>query len=481
VNAARVHLDSGAISSFYRPAFTQVCVGNGEWLINGFKVDKTGVSRLVGTFGIDKKYVNLAEAATGKGSTQAESDIAKFAIINWGTKNATLIVTLGEDKVGAGEASGAKGKEIAQLRYTLFAIYYMWHDLHRPNAPNHPWRDIPVNNLILEAVFLGAGAAGVRTTAVSAQNVATRIQNPLKKTEIITAPVRAIDLNQFCAIFRLDRKRFAYAITNVNRKFLNGMSKYFQTIKENMNKPNALKPRFNLNKPNINLKVSLSTTNLTAAAKAAPFKPAILRKPREGMSANRKKAELNWLRRVKNVGGVNRKSVNNAIKTFQSGIRPEPGLSEGASRGEGFSNVAGKNVNMNNTGSRWLGVFNNKNRKTIEELVKIGNRSGVWASLQARTNISNANRNRLYHEIFRGVNQPSVRQANIRYKRELKSALNTGRNLVAVYQEIPANVRERLKQNMGQYKNTFNQLNAQLAALREPPSNNNMGMLYNER
>ena len=420
VNNKRLAAPAGAITSFYRPAFTQVCVGNGEWLINGFKVDKAGINSLVDTFKIDKSVVNLATAATGKGSTQAESDIAKFTIINWPQGNsqnfskAHLIVTLGEDKVGAGEASGAKGKEIAQLRYTLFAIYYMWYDLHRPDAPAHPWKKIPVGNLTLEAVFLAAGAAGAASTLVSAQNSPTMMQVPGTR-KYITAPVRSVDLNKFCAIFRLDRKRFAYAITNVNRKFVNGMSKYFNMIKKNMNAPSKNKVRYNLNRPNINLKVPLSSSNLVLPTGLPAFKPAILREPRKNMNVARKKAELNWLKKVKNVGGngLNRKSLNNAIRTFETGVRAAPGESQGASRGEGYSRSVvggGNNTNMENTatsGTKWLGVFNRKDSKELENLISKGNWAGIIRSIKARSNLSNVQKKQVFMEIARSKLQPN--------------------------------------------------------------------------
>ena len=487
VNNKRLAAPAGAITSFYRPAFTQVCVGNGEWLINGFKVDKAGINSLVETFKIDKSVVNVATAATGKGSTQAESDIAKFSIINWPQGNsqnfskAHLIVTLGEDKVGAGEASGAKGKEIAQLRYTLFAIYYMWHDLHRPDAPAHPWKKIPVGNLTLEAVFLAAGAPGAASTLVSAQNTPTMMQIPGTR-KYITAPVRSVDLNKFCAIFRLDRKRFAYAITNVNRKFVNGMASYFNKIKQNMNKPSNQKERYSLNGPNINLKVPLSSTQFVFPPGLPSFKPAILREPRKNMNIARKKAELNWLKKVKNVGGngVNRKSLNNAIKTFETGTRAAPGESQGASRGEGYSRsiVGGGNNNMENTatsGTKWLGIFNRKDTRELESLLTKGNTAGIISSIKSRSNLSNDMKKRVFLEVMRSKLQPneSIRLWNSYNKTNIAKKVNAnlnrfGGNPIPVFEELikyhtPANINNALQkriQNAGMnngIKDAFNQ------------------------
>ncbi len=39
-------ISRGAISNFYKPAFTQICTHDGEWLVNGFKVDKTRVQKV---------------------------------------------------------------------------------------------------------------------------------------------------------------------------------------------------------------------------------------------------------------------------------------------------------------------------------------------------------------------------------------------------------------------------------------------------
>lgn len=493
VNNKRLAAPAGAITSFYRPAFTQVCVGNGEWLINGFKVDKAGINSLVETFKIDKGVVNLATAATGKGSTQAESDIAKFTIVNWPEGNsqnfskAHLIVTIGEDKVGAGEASGAKGKEIAQLRYTLFAIYYMWQDLHRPDAPAHPWKKIPVENLVLEAVFLAAGAPGAASTVVSAQNSPTLIQIPGTR-KYINLPVRSVDLNKFCAIFRLDRKRFAYAITNVNRKFVNGMSKYFNMIKKNMNAPSNKKVRYNLNRPNINLKVPLSSTNLVLPAGLPPFKPAILREPRKNMIPVRKKAELNWLKKVKNVGGngVNRKSLNNAIHTFETGLRAAPGESQGASRGEGYSRSivgGGNNTNMENnnqSGTKLFGVYGRPNAKTIERARTSGNWSGLIRSIKARSNLSNFQKREIFlgiarstltpvnsKRIWNSFNQMQVNKTNIA-KKVNANLIRFGGNPIPVFEELvkhhtPANISNALQKRINNagmnngIKDAFNQ------------------------
>ena len=319
------NLINGAISSFYHPAFTQICYGNGEWLINGFKVQKTAVVQKAATI-LGRTNANTITngpnflVGTGsKGTIAAEADITKITILNWPRANSQnysktrIIFTIGEDKVGPGEGAQAHGKEVAQLRFIMFAIYYMWHEIHRTEYP-HPWKNIPVQNITLEAVFLAAGAGSVQNTVITNQARTERTgilaPNSTNKKIINVVP---INLDKFCAIFRLDAHRFAEAMTAVDRKFRQKMIEYFQDI-EKLNRDPRINTLVNNSTP-INVSAGLATLKLNNATLREPFKPVFLREPRTNSknNVNRKQWELKWLNKYKNL----------AVRTT---LRERPGL-----------------------------------------------------------------------------------------------------------------------------------------------------------
>jgi hypothetical protein len=333
-NRGRVEpLINGAISSFYHPAFTQVCRGNGEWLINGFKVQKTAAVQTAAAL-LGRNAGNIEYTAPNreflvgsgtKGTIAAEADIAKIAIINWPRSNSNnysrtrIIFTIGEDKVGPGESAQAHGKEVAQLRFIMFAIYYMWLALHQPGADPHPWSKIPVQNITLEAVFLAAGAGTVQNTKISNQASGEKTgilfpgANFSQKKVINIVPV---NLDKFCAIFRIDAYRFAEAMTAVDKKFRDKMIEYFQSI-ANLERD----PRGNMKVNNttmINVSAGLATTKLSNATLRGAFRPVVLRAPRTNWAnnQNRKNWELMWLQKYNSAGGPYRKSINNAMAAF---------------------------------------------------------------------------------------------------------------------------------------------------------------------
>lgn len=331
----RETLINGAISSFYHPAFTQLCHGNGEWLINGFKVQKQAViekaSRILGrqnASSITNGNSFLVGAGT-KGTIAAEADITKITILNWPRGNSQnysrtrIIFTIGEDKVGPGESAQSHGKEVAQLRFIMFAIYYMWYELHIQGMDAHPWGKIPVQNITLEAVFLAAGAERVQNTKITEQAEGERTgilapgENYSQKKIIKIVPV---NLDKFCAIFRLDAYRFAAAMVAVDKKFRNKMIEYFQNI-EKMNKdPRGNNPVNNTTL--INASSGLSTVRLNNATLRQPFKPVVLRAPRGvwANNQNRKNWEIKWFNKYKNWATRttlrNRPSINQAYRAF---------------------------------------------------------------------------------------------------------------------------------------------------------------------
>lgn len=371
----RETLINGAISSFYHPAFTQVCVGNGEWLINGFKVQKaaavqqaafilgrnSGTIEYVPTGGPNQEF--LIGSGT-KGTIAAEADITKITIINWPRKNsnnysrARIIFTIGEDKVGPGESAQAHGKEVAQLRFIMFAIYYMWLALHTQGADPHPWSKIPVQNITLEAVFLAAGAEKVQNTKISnqAEGEKTGILAPgtnYSRKKIIN--IVPVNLDKFCAIFRIDAYRFAEAMTAVDKKFRNKMIEYFQSI-ANLERDPRGNTKVN-NTTRINVSTGLATTKLSNATLRKPFTPVVLRSPRTNWAnnQNRKNWELYWLNKYNSAPGAPyRKSINIAMAAFG---RPR-----------------GSRMNANNTASYYSGESN------VEALTRVRQSAGPRAN-----------------------------------------------------------------------------------------------------
>ena len=349
-------LINGAISSFYHPAFTQVCRGNGEWLINGFKVQKTAaVQSAAAILGVNSGTIEYTapnrEFLVGsgtKGTIAAEADITKITILNWPRSNSNnynrtrIIFTIGEDKVGPGESAQAHGKEVAQLRFIMYAIYYMWLALHQQGADPHPWSKIPVQNITLEAVFLAAGAGTVQNTKISNQAAGEKTgilfpgENFSQKKIINVVPV---NLDKFCAIFRIDAYRFAEAMTAVDKKFRNKMIEYFQSI-ANLERNPSKNTRVN-NTNMINVSSGLATTKLNNATLARAFRPVILRAPRTNWATNqnRKNWELQWLQKYNSAGGPYRKSINNAMEKF------------GGARGAAM-------INRNNAASYYSGESN---------------------------------------------------------------------------------------------------------------------------
>jgi hypothetical protein len=329
----------GAISSFYHPAFTQVCHGNGEWLINGFKVQKAAVvEKAAKILGRTKESITngpdfLVGSGT-KGATAAEADITKITIINWPRGNSNnysrtrIIFTIGEDKVGAGESAQAHGKEVAQLRFILFAIYYMWLELHEPNAPAHLWSKIPVENITLEAVFLAAGASTLQNTIISNQareertGIIAKSAPGTKSTKKIVNIV-PVNLDKFCAIFRIDAYRFAEAMTAVDAKFRKKMIEYFQEI-ERLNSNPSLNIKMNNSTP-VNLTTGLATVRLSNQALAKRFKPVYLRGPRNAWKnnratlENRKLWEKEWLEKYNQFATralISRPGLKKAMQAF---------------------------------------------------------------------------------------------------------------------------------------------------------------------
>ena len=329
---------TGAISSFYHPAFTQVCYGNGEWLINGFKVQKKAIiEKAAGFLGRAVNSVtsgaNALIGPAGKGANAAEADITKITIMNWPTANSSnfsrtrIIFTIGEDKVGPGEGPQAHGKEVAQLRFIAFAIYYMWYEVHQTTSPVHPWKSIPFKNIDIESVFLAAGADKVQNTIITnqANKEKTFYIDPTNRTKKPPMDVVPVNLDKFCAIFRLDAYRFAMAMTAVDAKFRDKMIEYFSKIKELNQNPALNKPVNNSNL--INVSAGLATLRLNNATLARKFKPVVLREPRTSWkkNENRKIWERSWFNLYKNYAirywpPQNRASIREAKQAFGENV-----------------------------------------------------------------------------------------------------------------------------------------------------------------
>ena len=308
VGVAEPALTRGAISNFYKPAFRQICTHDGEWLVNGFKVDKPRVQRVaagvlqkMGLSSAQANQVSKSNIGEGsKGTTAAESDMLKITILNYNDPNkSTIIFTIGEVKVGEGEAAGAKGKEMAQLRFSMYAIYYMFRQVRLDGQ--HPWASI--KNIKIEAVFLAAGVENVNNAKFTVQQNPTVVR--LTPTETVTMTVSKVNLDKFCAIFRLDKKRFGMAMTEVDRIFLNSMVGYMTAIRNNPNAPIMLNTRLPaIEKLGARLSGQLQPQNFTMAK---------LYKARKawGNNRNRSNYEARWLanfgQRLARAGGRNNK------------------------------------------------------------------------------------------------------------------------------------------------------------------------------
>ena len=326
----------GAISNFYKPAFRQICTHDGEWLVNGFKVDKPRIQEMAAEvlrrMGLPYSQANQAAknniGAGSKGTTAAESDMLKITILNYGDPNkSTIIFTIGEVKVGEGEAAGSKGKEMAQLRFTMYAIYYMFRQVHLYGQ--HPWASI--RNIKIEAVFLAAGVENVNNAKFTVQQNPTVVR--LTPTSTVTMTVSKVNLDKFCAIFRLDKKRFGKAMTEVDRIFLNSMREYMAKLSENPNEPIVSTTRLPvIEKLGASLSETLRPQNFTIAK---------LYKARKswGLNKNRANYEARWLenfaQRLARVGGANTK-IQVAIGGLRGGARPTTSQNTGGqSRGVG--------------------------------------------------------------------------------------------------------------------------------------------------
>ena len=310
-------LTRGAISNFYKPAFRQICTHDGEWLVNGFKVDKPRVQRVaagvlqkMGLSSAQANQVSKSNIGEGsKGTTAAESDMLKITILNYGDPNkSTIIFTIGEVKVGEGEAAGAKGKEMAQLRFSMYAIYYMFRQVRLDGQ--HPWASI--KNIKIEAVFLAAGVENVNNAKFTVQQNPTVVR--LTPAETVTMTVSKVNLDKFCAIFRLDKKRFGMAMTEVDRIFLESMVGYMTAIRNNPNEPILLNTRLPaIEKLGARLSGNLRPQNFTMAK---------LYKARKawGNNRNRTNYEARWLenfgQRLARAGGA-----NNKIQVAIGGLR----------------------------------------------------------------------------------------------------------------------------------------------------------------
>jgi hypothetical protein len=315
-------LTRGAISNFYKPAFRQICTHDGEWLVNGFKVDKPRVQRVAAGV-LQKMDLSSAQANQvsksnigdgSKGPTAAESDMLKITILNYDDPNkSTIIFTLGEVKVGEGEAAGSKGKEMAQLRFSMYAIYYMFRQVRLDGQ--HPWASI--KNIKIEAVFLAAGVENVNNAKFTVQEKPTVVR--LTPTETVTMTVSKVNLDKFCAIFRLDKKRFGLAMTEVDRIFLESMVGYMTAIRNNPNAPIMLNTRLPaIEKLGARLSGNLRPQNFTMAK---------LYKARKawGNNRNRVNYEARWLKnfgqRLARAGGSNNK-IQVAIGGLRGVARP---------------------------------------------------------------------------------------------------------------------------------------------------------------
>jgi hypothetical protein len=312
----------GAISNFYKPAFRQICTHDGEWLVNGFKVDKPRIQGVAADvlrrMGLPYSQANQAaknNIGTGsKGPTAAESDMLKITILNYDDPNkSTIIFTIGEVKVGEGEAAGSKGKEMAQLRFTMYAIYYMFRQVHLYGQ--HPWASI--KNIKIEAVFLAAGVENVNNAKFTVQEKPTVVR--LTPTETVTMTVSKVNLDKFCAIFRLDKNRFGKAMTEVDRIFLNSMMEYMAKLAENPNEPILNNTRLPaIEKLGASLSATLRPQNFTIGK---------LYKARKawGNNRNRSNYEARWLenfgQRLARAGGANEK-IQVAIGGLRGVARP---------------------------------------------------------------------------------------------------------------------------------------------------------------
>lgn len=289
----------GGISSFYHPAFMQICVDQGEWLVNGFKVNKATIEQKGRALGLN---VSSISTPTGKGFKQAETDILKIAIYSYREGNVLkkgIRFTAGEAKSGLGEASGKAGAEVAQLRYTLMAIYIMWREIHV--APvYHPWK--PIEKITFEGCFIGAGSQSIYDIIITEQKNNSIIAVP----EIRTTPVdiRRVNLPRFCAIFRLDRFRFALARTGIVDVFKNKILKLFSLAKNGASNANGPVDRNVTSTTLIPLKSTLQGYSLTGNARfnAArnKFKMAILSRPRNRSTLNENLYEVGFIRNVAN-------------------------------------------------------------------------------------------------------------------------------------------------------------------------------------
>jgi hypothetical protein len=243
----------------------------------------------------------------------------KITILNYGDPNkSTIIFTIGEVKVGEGEAAGSKGKEQAQLRFSMYAIYYMFLQVRADGQ--HPWASI--KNIKIEGVFLAAGVANVNNAKFTPQVKPTVVR--LSPTETVTMTVSTVNTDKFCAIFRLDKRRFGLAMTEVDRIFLKSMVEYMAAASNKTINPTTGRPvKNNAVSPNTPLpKIEKLGASLSVALNPQNFTIGKLYKARKawGQNRNRTNYEAKWLenfaQRLARAGGS-----NNKIQVAISGLR----------------------------------------------------------------------------------------------------------------------------------------------------------------
>lgn len=330
-NGSNETLLRGAISSFWHPAFTQVMVGNGEWLINGLKFSKAGVmvkaQEVFRSWGDPTQVASLIGSGS-KGPQAAEADIAKITITGWpnGTGNFSrtrIHFDFGEDKVGEGEAAGGGGKEVAQMRFIMFATYYLFMhvQIYKRNGANgmaHPWHQIPASNISIDGVFLAAGANTPQNAVLSKQATNTKIR--VSGGGEYIPQISKVNLSKFCAIFRLDRSRFATAMTSVNNAFKRRMHTYFSLAAARSGNETTVNNNSMINVPQALRPILPPETFRT------PFKPAIYPQPR-AVWANKPALvahEISWLTNLQRLTSSNegRRTLAAALTAFGAPFNP---------------------------------------------------------------------------------------------------------------------------------------------------------------
>jgi hypothetical protein len=184
----------------------------------------------------------------------------------------------------------------------------------------HPWTSI--KNIKIEGVFLAAGVANVNNAKFTPQVKPTVVR--LSPTETVTMTVSTVNTDKFCAIFRLDKRRFGLAMTEVDRIFLKSMIEYMTAAANTTLNPNTGRPvKNNAVSPNTPLpKIEKLGASLSVALNPQNFTIGKLYKARKawGQNRNRTNYEAKWLenfaQRLARAGGS-----NNEIQVAISGLR----------------------------------------------------------------------------------------------------------------------------------------------------------------